>query len=153
MVRPFDALISWKASQLNGQRWTGSQFFITTRPTPQYVSTPNSNDAFNPLTPTAPAYSLDDKHVVFGKVIAGRSTVRLIEETPTDKDNPLEEVTILDCGELAEGEDMGIEPAVVDETGDKYEEHPSDEEEDVHDPEVAFKIGEALKVGSRCAFE
>lgn len=73
---------------------------------------------------------LDGKHVVFGRVIAGRSVVRLIEAGPTDKsDQPEEEVLISDCGEIPEGSIVEEEKKGADEVGDKYEDHPSDEEE------------------------
>lgn len=48
-----------------------------------------------------PTPHLDGKHVVFGKVLAGRSIVREIEDMPTDKgDKPQDKVIIADCGEL-----------------------------------------------------
>lgn len=54
---------------------------------------------------------LDDKHVVFGKVIGGMEVVREIEVVPTTADKPNEDVTIVDCGELTEdkGEALGEE--------------------------------------------
>lgn len=63
-----------------------------------------------------------------------------------------------DCGELAEGEEMGISHVQDDGTGDHcayavlavalthaVEDHPSDEEEDAHDAEIALKIAAELK--------
>jgi peptidylprolyl isomerase len=67
----------------SGANTNGSQFFITT------VSTPH----------------LDGKHVVFGEVVEGLEIIRDIEECEKGaQDKPVEDVIIVDCGELpAEG--------------------------------------------------
>ena len=96
----------------SGPDTNGSQFFITT------VATSH----------------LDGKHVVFGKVLKGRSLVRRIEETPTSNDVPNETVVVVNCGELAEGEDDGI---AVDASDDQYADYPSDDEADVHDVRIS----------------
>jgi len=70
----------------SGPNTNGSQFFIT----------------------TAPAKHLDDKHVVFGELIGGLESVRLIESVDTDdNDRPYEEIKIVECGEIV-SRDHGV---------------------------------------------
>jgi hypothetical protein len=100
-----------------GPGTNGSQFFITTV---RIRHTSDKNRAEGSMQ--VPTPHLDNKHVVFGAVIGGRSTVRLVEDATTDGgDKPTEDIVIEDCGELAEGEPTGVEAAVDDGTGDKYE--------------------------------
>jgi peptidyl-prolyl isomerase G (cyclophilin G) len=62
-----------------GKNTNGSQFFITTRPTPH----------------------LDSIHVVFGHVLSGQDLIREIESLEIDKSSrPLEDVIISNCGQL-----------------------------------------------------
>ena len=64
---------------IQGPDTNGAQFYITTSETPW----------------------LNDKHVVFGKVLEGMEVVRAIERVPTDEnDRPITHaVEIVDCGE------------------------------------------------------
>ena len=110
-----------------GPNTNGSQFFVTT------VKTPH----------------LDGKHVVFGKVISGKSVIRKVERTETgESDRPLKECKVINCGILNEGD-----PLVIDDgTGDKYEDIISDEPSvDINKPETVFEAVNNIKnIGTEC---
>lgn len=69
-----------------GKDTNGSQFFIT----------------------CAPAPHLDGKHVVFGRLMSGRSVLRFIENEPVDAKNhrPGLDIKVTNCGQLEESQLM-----------------------------------------------
>lgn len=98
--RPF--LLSMANSGVNTN---GSQFFITTVPTPH----------------------LDGKHCVFGEVLKGKNLVRELESQEVGEgDKPQQECVIADCGEVSADEDISSVGFVDDGTGDVYEDYPDD---------------------------
>lgn len=124
--RPF--LLSMANS---GPGTNGSQFFVTT------VATPH----------------LDNKHVVFGEVINGKSIVRKIENMATASDKPKTDVTVVNCGEL-KGEDYeNAHKRVQDATGDPYEDFPEDHQGEELTAPLAFKIASDLKGFGNTAFK
>lgn len=93
-----------------GPGTNGSQFFITTALTPH----------------------LDGKHVVFGAVINGKGVARAIEATETGADDrPKKDVVIAKSGELHGEEYEHATDKPVDPLGDKYEDFPSDQADEL----------------------
>lgn len=86
-----------------GPDTNGSQFFITT------VACPH----------------LDNKHVVFGIIKKGLGIITDLEACDTDdKDKPLKQIRVRECGEILPGQDLGV--CENDGTPDIYPHHPED---------------------------
>uniref|UniRef100_A0A2K6G415 peptidylprolyl isomerase n=1 Tax=Propithecus coquereli TaxID=379532 RepID=A0A2K6G415_PROCO len=102
-----------------GQDTNGSQFFITTVPTPH----------------------LDGKHVVFGQVIKGIGVARILENVEVKGEKPAKLCVIAECGELKEGDDWGIVPK--DGSGDSHPDFPEDADIDLTDVST-FRLLEVL---------
>lgn len=117
-----------------GPGTNGSQFFVTTVPTPH----------------------LDGKHVVFGEVVSGKSIIRRVENTAVTDDKPDADVTITDCGELDAAVDLAeFTKKKADSTGDAYEDFPEDqktEDEEWKGTELVA-IVEDLKAMGSAAFK
>ena len=120
-----------------GPATNGSQFFITTVPTPH----------------------LDGKHVLFGEVVSGKSVIRAVENVKTDPgDKPIQtqEVVIVDCGEVAGNDDHLLSAEKeADPYGDTYEDFPEDFPDDQGplDAPNVFKIASDCKTYGNSAFK
>lgn len=114
----------------SGKNTNGSQFFITT------VKTPH----------------LDQKHVVFGKVLQGMGVMKEMENQAVDeRDRPKKACVVADCGEMdgddEEGSAATPPPALAaDGTADIFPNHPEDALDlNVKDKELFLRVISIMK--------
>nr|XP_012138417.1 PREDICTED: peptidyl-prolyl cis-trans isomerase D isoform X5 [Megachile rotundata] len=84
---------------------------------------PNSNSSQFIITISASTH-LDGTNVVFGKVLKGMGVILEVSQVETIKDTPVEKVHIIDCGELKQGQNWGMEES--DGTEDTFTPWPED---------------------------
>ncbi|XP_056142879.1 peptidyl-prolyl cis-trans isomerase D [Lampris incognitus] len=104
-----------------GPNTNGSQFFITTVPTPH----------------------LDGKHVVFGQILKGIGVMKMLEAIDTKDDAPVKPCVIADCGEHKDGDEWGATPQ--DGSGDTHPDFPEDSDINFRDVDQVLSVAEDMK--------
>jgi len=109
----------------SGKDTNGSQFFITTVPTPH----------------------LDGKHVVFGKVVEGMNIVRNVEHSKTgEQDKPIQPIVVVDCGVMT---DKQLEEFRANlDTSDPWPDYLQDWQQDLDDTSVLHACATIRQLGN-----
>ncbi|GAB1863458.1 40 kDa peptidyl-prolyl cis-trans isomerase [Camponotus japonicus] len=89
-----------------------------------------------------PSRHLDDTNVVFGKVIKGMGVVLEINKVQTEKDIPIDKISIIDCGEFKKDENWGLEEN--DGSEDVYTPWPEDWDHSLHVEKLSHKYMEKV---------
>lgn len=84
---------------------------------------PNTNNSQFFIT-SGECPHLNGTHVVVGYVIRGIGVIGEMEKYASDEGLPTKEIVIADCGQIASGEDWGVNDC--DETADKLPPFPKD---------------------------
>ncbi|KYN00494.1 PREDICTED: peptidyl-prolyl cis-trans isomerase D [Cyphomyrmex costatus] len=100
---------------------------------------PNTNSSQFIITVQA-AMHLNNTNVVFGRIVKGKGVVFEICNVPTEKDIPIDKISIVDCGELKKGESWGLEEN--DGSEDVYTPWPEDWDYSQHVNKLTHKFME-----------
>jgi peptidyl-prolyl isomerase D len=119
--------------------------FIVKHTTPMLLSMANSGENTNGsqfFITTAKTEHLDNKHVVFGRVLKGQDVVRHCENIQTQSDRPTKLVLIVNCGEILPGQDDGVS---FPDDGDSVPGYPEDSEIKSSQTDLIIEITESVR--------
>jgi len=94
------------------------------------------------LLPLQKTTHLDNKHVVFGRVLKGQDVVRLCENIQTQSDRPTKLVLIVNCGEILPGQDDGVS---FPDDGDSVPGYPEDSDIKSSQTDLIIEVTESVR--------